>query len=102
MRSAITSIPALFAICMAVEAQPVPVIASITVCSQTSGGSPGSCPSGFDTHQMVAGPGGSVVNQSNLGVGPAPDEHSTIFSPGTLGTNQDYLFFLASTIGGNP
>jgi hypothetical protein len=26
----------------------------------------------------------------------APDEHSSVFAPGTLGTNQEYLFFLAS------
>jgi hypothetical protein len=29
-------------------------------------------------------------------VDPVPDEHSSIFAPGTLGTNQEYLFFGAS------
>ena len=48
------------------------------------------------------GPGGSSINKSGLGVEPAPDEHTTVFAPGTLGSNQDYLFFLASTEGGNP
>jgi len=42
------------------------------------------------------------VNAGSLGAKPAPDEHSTIFAPRKLGDNQDYLFFLASTEGGNP
>ena len=75
-----------------------PAIAAISVCSPTGAGGQGSCPSGtFDTHQIVLGPGGGSVNKSPLGVGAAPDEHSTVFAPGTLGTNQDYLFFLASS-----
>jgi len=79
-----------------------PGIASISVCSANGAGGQGSCPSGsFDTHQLVLGPGGVSVNQSSLGVVPAPDEHSTIFAPGTLGTNQDYLFFLASSEAGH-
>jgi uncharacterized protein (TIGR03437 family) len=79
-----------------------PAIASISVCSPTGGGGQGSCPAGsFDTQQLVLGPGGSSVNDSGLGVGPAPDEHSSVFAPGTLGTNQDYLFFLASPEGGH-
>ena len=73
------------------------VITSISVCSPTGAGGPGSCPIGSsDTHQLVLGPGGGSINSSSLGVGAAPDEHSTVFAPGTLGNNQDYLFFLAS------
>jgi uncharacterized protein (TIGR03437 family) len=85
--------------CLATVAQgthPI-VITSISACSPTGTGGAGSCPTGSsDTHQLVLGPGGSSINSSNLGVGAAPDEHSTIFAPGTLGSNQDYLFFLAS------
>lgn len=83
-------------------AQHPPAIASISVCDPNGKGGQGSCPSGsFDTHQAVLGPGGSSVNQSSLGVGPAPDEHSTIFAPGTLGNNREYLFFLASPEAGH-
>ena len=81
-----------------------PGIASISVCSPTGTSVQGSCPSGtFDTQQMVLGPGGTSVNDTTngLGVGVAPDEHSTVFAPGTLGTNQEYLFFLASGSGGH-
>ncbi|MBS1858978.1 MAG: hypothetical protein JST11_26635 [Acidobacteria bacterium] len=79
-----------------------PAIASISVCSPTGTGGQGSCPSGvLDTHQIVLGPGGSSVNNSGLGVGAAPDEHSTVFAPGTLGNNQEYLFFLASPEAGH-
>ncbi|HKE28391.1 MAG TPA: hypothetical protein VKB88_38845 [Bryobacteraceae bacterium] len=80
-----------------------PVITSISVCSTTGSGGQGSCPNGsFDTHQVVLGPGGATVNQSSVSVAGAADEHSTVFAPGTLGSNQDYLFFLASGIEGNP
>lgn len=80
-----------------------PAIVSISVCSPTGAGGQGSCPNGtFDTHQLVLGPGGSPVNKSGLGVEPAPDEHSSVFAPGTLGTNHEYLFFLSSTVGHNP
>ncbi len=83
-------------------AQRPPGIASISVCSPTGAGGQGSCPAGaFDTHQIVLGPGGSSVNSSGLGVGPVPDEHSTVFAPGTLGKNQEYLFFLATGEGGH-
>ena len=86
-----------------IQAQHPPAISSISICSPGGAGGQGSCPAGsFDTHQLVLGPGSSVsINASSLGVAPAPDEHSTVFAPGTLGTNQDYLFFLASTEGGN-
>lgn len=82
------------AVVVAWAQHPAP-IASISVCSSGGTGGRGSCPSGlFDTHQAVADPGGGPVNQSSLSVGPAPDEHSTVFSPGTLAGNSDYLFFL--------
>jgi len=55
----------------------------------------------FDTHQLVLGPKGGSVNASGLGVGPVPDEHSSVFAPGTLGANHDYLFFLATGEGGH-
>jgi hypothetical protein len=78
-------------------------IASITVCSPSGTGVQGSCANGsFDTHQAVLGPDGGPVNKSSLSVGAAPDEHSTVFAPGTLGNNKEYLFFLSSTAGGNP
>src|SRR5579872_3025713 len=88
-------------IALAQQAGPL-AIASISVCSATATGGQGSCPSGsFDTHQIVLGPGGGSINNSNLGVNPVPDEHSTIYAPGTLGSNQDYIFFLASPEGGH-
>jgi len=74
-----------------------PGITSISVCSSNGAGGQGSCPAGsLDTHQLVLGPGGISINQSSLGMAPVPDEHSTVFAPGTLGGNPDYLFFLAS------
>ena len=86
-----------------VEAQQSPAIVSISICSPSGAGGPGSCASGtFDTHQMVLGPAGVSVNKSSLGVGAVPDEHSTIFAPGTLGNNKEYLFFVSSGVGGNP
>ena len=100
----LTTLGCLAVVCLGKEAQASTQLAivSISVCSPNGAGGPGSCPSGsFDTHQIVLGPGGSSVNESSLGVGPAPDEHSSVFAPGTLATNQDYLFFLASTEGGN-
>lgn len=72
-------------------------ITSITVCSPTGVGGKGSCPGGAqDTQQLVVGPDGTSVN-SSLAVTPAPDEHSSVFGPSTLGRNQDYLFFLATS-----
>ena len=80
-----------------------PAIASISVCNSTGAGGQGSCPAGsFDTHRIVLGPSGAgAVNKSNLGVDPVPDEHSTVFAPGTLGNNHDYLFFVATTENGH-
>ncbi len=80
-----------------------PPIASISICSPTGTGGQGSCPSGTsDSLQQVLGPNGGSINLSTLGVGPVPDEHSSVFAPGTLGTNSEYLFFLASPLGNNP
>jgi len=73
------------------------VIQSISVCSPIGRGGRGSCPSGtFDTHQIVLAPDGSG-NAINRYEAPfASDEHSSVFAPGTLNANSDYLFFLAS------
>ena len=102
MRSITFCTGALCILATAAQAQHPPVIASIAVCSATGAGGQGSCPSGsFDTHQPVLGPGGVPVNKSSLGVDPAPDEHSTVFAPGTLGSNPDYLFYLASSENGH-
>ncbi|HSR07852.1 MAG TPA: BACON domain-containing protein, partial [Bryobacteraceae bacterium] len=80
-----------------------PSIVSISVCSPTGGNGAGSCPSGtFDTLQAVQGPDGSWLNNSSLGVNAVPDEHSSVFAPGALGANREYLFYLATTLEGNP
>jgi uncharacterized protein (TIGR03437 family) len=77
-------------------------IQSISVCSPTGGAGQASCPSGsFDTQQLVLGTNGNSINRT-AGFGPTPDEHSSVFAPGTLGTNQDYLFFLSTATAGNP
>jgi hypothetical protein len=66
-------------------------------------GGQSSCPSGtFDTHQIVLAPDGSGNAINAYGPGAASDEHSSIFSPGTLGSNNDYLFFVASGTSLNP
>ena len=49
----------------------------------------------------MLGTNGSSINRTG-GFDPLPDEHSSVFAPGTLGTNQDYLFFLATGAGGYP
>jgi hypothetical protein len=78
-----------------------PAIQSISICSATGGAGTGSCPSGnFDTQQLVLGTDGSSINRTT-GFGPIPDEHSSVFAPGMLGTNQDYLFFLATNTAGH-
>jgi uncharacterized protein (TIGR03437 family) len=48
----------------------------------------------------VVGVSGDSIN-ATAGFWPTPDEHSSVFAPGTLGTNQDYLFFLATGTAGN-
>ena len=75
-----------------------PAITSISVCSPTGAGGQGSCPGGsLDTHQIVLAPdgSGSSINRYD-GFGGISDEHSSVFSPGTLGSNNDYLFFVAA------
>ncbi len=77
------------------------VIQSISICNPAGSAGKGSCPSGsFDTQQLVLGSKGSSINSTN-GFGPVPDEHSSVFAPGTLGTNEDYLFFLATGSAGH-
>jgi hypothetical protein len=72
-----------------------PAIASISACSPTGAGGLGSCPPGtFDTHQIVVGSDG--VTSVNQFIGGISDEHSSVFAPGTLDHNPDYLFFVAS------
>jgi hypothetical protein len=74
-----------------------PGIASISVCSPNAPGVAGSCPSGTaDTHQIVLAPDGSGNAINTFGVGATSDEHASVFSPGTLQGNSDYLFFVAA------
>ncbi len=78
-----------------------PSIVSITVCSEGSGDPGPSCPNGtFDTHRLVLGPDGQVINAN--GVHGATDEHASIFPPGSLRGNKDYLLFVASGTSVNP
>ena len=93
---------------IATQATPPPIV-SISVCSPNNPGNlqQGSCtqPETFDTHQIVLGPGGQSVNSSLAtlggGIGVVPDEHSTVYAPNMLGNNSDYVFFLATGLGGN-
>jgi len=71
-----------------------PVISSISVCSDIAGGDQGSCDTGYDTHQIVLGPDGSSINAYLNGF--ISDEHSSVFPPGSLNGNHDYLFFVAA------
>src|SRR5262245_20079224 len=77
-----------------------PVIASISVCTPVGPGDQGSCATGFDTHQLVLGPDGSSINTYVNGF--ISDEHSSVFPPGGLGNNLDYLFFVAAGTPANP
>jgi len=85
----------LCAIGATLHAQHPPAIASISVCSASNISGQGSCsPGTYDTEQAVLGPAGSPsINEI---AGATSDEHSSVFSPGTLGNNSDYLFFVAS------
>src|SRR5262245_62749303 len=90
----------------AVNAPSPPPIVKISVCRPDNPPGTlqqGSCTAGtFDTHQLVLDAQGASVNESKrLNVGPVPDEHSTVYAPGTLGTNQDYLFFLSTGSAGH-
>jgi hypothetical protein len=85
-------------------AQPPPIV-SISVCAPENNSKNdlehGGCGAAFDTHQVVRAPGGSDTTAFNtVNARSASDEHSSAFSPGTLGHNPDYLFFVASgTVG---
>ncbi len=75
-----------------------PSIVSISVCSPGGLGGQGSCaPGSFDTHQIVLAPDGSgdAINKYS-DLGGLSDEHSTVFPPGSLHGNSDYLVFAAS------
>ena len=81
-----------------------PAIVSISVCSPVDSGNAGSCPQGtFDTQKIVLAPGSSdqVINTLDH-FGGVSDEHSSVFAPGSLGNNQDYLIFVASGSMENP
>jgi hypothetical protein len=75
-----------------------PPIVSISVCSSDSKSGTldqGSCGTGlFDTHQIVRSPEGISINEYVQGG--VSDEHQSIFAPGKLNGNSDYLFFVAS------
>jgi len=86
---------ALCAIGVTVTAQHPPAIASISVCSTTNISGQGTCsPGTYDTQQNVLGPSGSP--SINLIADATSDEHASVFSPGTLGNNPDYLFVVAA------
>jgi hypothetical protein len=81
-------------------APPTQEIVSISVCSPTPSNDAGTCPSGtFDTHRMVLGPNGSSINE-HVASGTS-DEHASVFAPGALQGNADYLFFVAAGTGVN-
>jgi hypothetical protein len=72
------------------------MILAISVCGAGTTQTP-SCYAGTsDTQKVVLGthPRGKSINKSGL-VG-VSDEHSSIFAPDSLGSNPDYLFFVAS------
>jgi hypothetical protein len=78
-------------------------IVSISVCSPNATGASVSCPSGTgDTRQPVLAPDGRFPLNNYGGLGTLADEHSTIFSPGTLPGHGDYLFFVATRTTLNP
>ncbi len=80
-------------------------IQSISVCgSQGPGAVPSSCPPGtFDTQEIVVANDGSGNTINDVAGGAITDEHATVFPPGSLGGNDDYIFFVASgTHNGNP
>ena len=70
---------------------------SITICSLDPGGMSlqlavwHTTPSG-----PLSRPGAPTQTINQAGIGTATDEHSTVFPPGYLGDNRDYLFFVAS------
>jgi uncharacterized protein (TIGR03437 family) len=85
-------------VCASAQNSAPTVIQSISVCSATGLGGTGSCPSGtFDTHQIVIAPdsSGKAINsyQGMIGIS---DEHQSVFTPGALNGNSDYLFVVAT------
>jgi hypothetical protein len=91
------SVPAAIAVTTTSTPQQ-PVIVSISICSPNGTGGAGSCPTGtFDSQQIVLAPDGSgnAINSFNH-LAAMTDEHSSVFAPGMLGNNKDYLFFVAS------
>ncbi len=72
-------------------------IVSITICSPDStGAATPSCGTAYDTERPVLAVGSPSQTINQAGIGSATDEHSTVFAPGYLGDNRDYLFFVAS------
>jgi hypothetical protein len=72
-------------------------IVSITICSPDPGSTvTPSCGTAYDTERPVIAPGLPTQTINQASVGTATDEHSTVFPPGYLGNNRDYLFFVAS------
>jgi hypothetical protein len=101
MRSALVS-AILGSLAAFAQAPPLPAIVSISICAP-NGPSGGSCPVGsFDTHQIVLAPDGSGAAINTYGAGTASDEHSSVFPPGSLGSNRDYLFVVASGTPASP
>ena len=71
-------------------------IAGISVCSLTGTTASISCgPGTMDTQQLVLAPSGGAINDYG-GLGGLSDEHGSVFPPGSLHGNSDYVFFLAS------
>ena len=76
-----------------------PAIQTITVCNPYVVTLTPHC---IDTHQVVVAPDGVSTINAYAGGG-ISDEHSSVFPPGSLDGNRDYLFFVASgTRGTNP
>ena len=74
-----------------------PRIVGITICSHDGASLDANpeCPYGtYETQQVVKGEGGGTINAD--GVKAASDEHSSVFPPGYLGDNGEYLLFVAS------
>ncbi len=83
-------------------------IGFVTICNPaTSPGTTGTCPTGeHDTHQLVLSPAPATqscrdrsINCYTDKIGDfrfLADEHSTVFAPGQLKNNQQYVFFAAS------
>src|ERR1700738_4165311 len=86
-------------------AHPAPIV-SISVCSANGAGGAGSCSNGLDTYQNVLAPAGTTCTHplangrcsinSYAALSTLADEHSTVFPPGALQSNSDYLLFVAA------